>query len=150
MKVIKIISTILVFVGMALFLACSEEKTASLEGNEDIVAVLQKLPECLNNPEVAKEIYTDNAVLKHQDRHTVDMNEYVGSEKIGKIKKEMGTNISWTKVSISKIDREADIAHVAYRVTTDDRGNENIFNGSAEMVKQGQTWKIKEEINKWN
>ena len=37
-----------------------------------------------------------------------------------------------------------------YRITTDDRGNEMIFNGSAEMVKQGQTWKIKEETIKWD
>jgi hypothetical protein len=150
MKVIRTIAIILVSVSLALILACGEEKTASFEGNEDIVAVLQKLPECLNNPEVSEEIYTDNAVLKHQERHTGNMLEYVGSEKIGKIKKEIGTNISWTKVSISKIEREADIDHVAYKVTTDDRGNVNIFNGSAEMVKQDQTWKIKEEINKWN
>ena len=45
MKVIRIIAIILVSVGMAFILACSEDKTASLEGNEDIAAVIQKFPE---------------------------------------------------------------------------------------------------------
>ena len=53
MKVIRIIATILVSVSMALILACGEKKTASLEGNEDIAAVLQQLPECLDNIAIA-------------------------------------------------------------------------------------------------
>jgi hypothetical protein len=150
MKAIRIIATILVSVGMALILACSEEKTASLEGNEDIVTVLQKLPESLDNPEITKEIYTDNAVLKYEDRHSVSMNELKGSKEIGMLRKEIGINESWTKVSINRIDRKADITHVEYKVTTLNKGNEVILNCSAEMVKHGQTWKIKEEINKWN
>ena len=66
MKVIRIIATIFVSVGMAFILACSEEKIASLEGNEDIVAVLQKLPECLDNPEITKEIYTDELYFQNK------------------------------------------------------------------------------------
>ena len=99
---------------------------------------------------MVKEIYTDDALLKYEDRTTMKMNEFSGSEAIGNLRKEIGINESWTKVSIIKIDRKADIANVNYKVTTDNRGNELIFNGSAEMVKQGQTWKIKEEIYKWN
>jgi hypothetical protein len=149
MKMIRIIATILVSVSMAFIFACSEEKTASLEGNEDIAAVLQKLPECLNNLEIINEIYTDDALLKYQDRHTGKMNELSGSKAIGKVRKEIGINESWTKVSINKIDRKADIAHVNYKITTDNRGNVVVFNGSGGMVKQGQTWKIKEETIKW-
>lgn len=44
MKVMGIIAAIFVSVGMSLILACSEEKTASIVGHEDIVAVIQKLP----------------------------------------------------------------------------------------------------------
>ena len=49
MKGIRIIAIILVSLGMASIFACGEKKTASLEGNEDIVAVLQKVPESLDN-----------------------------------------------------------------------------------------------------
>ena len=52
MRLIRIIATILISMGMALIIACSEEKTASPEGHEDIVAVLQKLLECIDKPEV--------------------------------------------------------------------------------------------------
>ena len=145
----EIVVAMMILVSMGLILACSEEKTASLEGNEDIVAVLQKLPECLNNPEVTMEIYTNNAFLKYHDRHSMSMKELTGSKEIAKLRKQLGANISWTNVSIDRIDRKADTAHVEYRVTTDNRGVEFIFNGSAEMVKQGQTWKIKEEIINW-
>ncbi len=67
MKVIRVIGIILVSVSMAFILACGEQKTASLEGNEDIVAVIQKLPECYNNPITAMEIYSDDAVLMDKD-----------------------------------------------------------------------------------
>ena len=82
MKVIRILAIVLVSMGMALFLACGEEKTASLEGNEDIVAVLQKLPECLDNPETIKEIYTDDAILKQEDGWTGIMVEMRGLKEI--------------------------------------------------------------------
>jgi hypothetical protein len=82
MKVIRIITTILVSVGMALVFACSEEKTASLEGHDDIVAVLQKLPECLDKPEVNREIYADNAILKQEDGWTGHLVEIKGLKEI--------------------------------------------------------------------
>ena len=67
MKVIRTIAIILVSLGMAFILACSEEKTASLEGNEDIVAVLEKIPECMDNAEIAMEIYTNDAIFMYED-----------------------------------------------------------------------------------
>jgi hypothetical protein len=72
MKVIRILAIVLVSMGMALFLACGEEKTASLEGNEDIVAVLKKIPECKDNAKIAMEIYTNDAILMYQDAYSGD------------------------------------------------------------------------------
>ena len=151
MKVIRIIATILVSVGMALIFACSEEKTVSLEGNEDIVAVLQKLPKCLDNLEVNSEIYADNAILKQEDYWTGHMLEFKGLKEIEKWRKDRGENWRRTSLSISSIEQEADTAHVKYQmdivaVKTD--AEFAVLNCSAEMLKIGPKWKIKEEIIK--
>jgi len=151
MKVIRIIAIILVSVGMAFILACSEEKAASLEGNEDIAAVIQKLPECLDNPEINREIYADNAILKQEDIQTGFMIELRGLEQIENWRKDRGKLFRRTGLSISSIEKEGDIAHVKYHidlegVQTDVESSR--LSCSAEMLKIGPTWKIKEEIVK--
>jgi hypothetical protein len=151
MKVIRIIATILVSVGMALILACSEEKTASLEGNEDIAAVLQKLSECLDKPEVHREIYADNAILKQEDSQTGHMLEFRGLKEIENWRKDRAKIWRRTGLSISSIEKEADIAHVKYQIDIEEVKTEVDFRAlscTAEMIKIGPTWKIKEEIVK--
>ena len=151
MKVIRIIATILVSVGMALILACSEEKTASLEGNEDIAAVLQKLSECLDKPEVHSEIYADNAILKQEDSQTGIMTEMKGLKEIENWRKDRAKIWRRTGLSISSIEKEADIAHVKYQMDIEEVKTEVNFHAlscTAEMIKIGPTWKIKEEIVK--
>ncbi len=152
MKVMRIIATLLVSVSMAFFLACSEQKTASLEGNEDIAAVFQKLSKCLDNPEPTKDIYIENAVLKWQDGETGAMRESTGSKEIEKYYKERGENYRWIKLVINDIKKDANNAHVEYQLTTQDRRAtlEYQLNCSAKMVKQGQAWKIKEAITKFD
>ncbi len=146
MKVIGIIATILVSVSMALILACSEEKTASLEGNEDIAAVIQKLPECYDNPNTAMEIYTDDAILI-VEAHKGPV-KLTGSKEIGDYKKERGKSLVVSKVTINSIKKEADKAHVEYsffRPGVEGKSFDFTYEGSAEMVKKGQTWKIKSD-----
>ena len=148
MKVTRTIATILVFVSMAFILACGAEKTASLEGNEDIVAVLEKIPECMDNTETAMEIYTDDAILMYQDPTTMNMVELIGPKEIGLYRRETGKHRSIIRVSINNIIREADTAHVKFKITTQDPQNPGLewdYNCSAEMVKKGQTWRIKKE-----
>ena len=151
MKVIRIISTILVSVGMALFLACSEEKTASLEGNEDIAAVIQKLSECYDKPEVNREIYADNAILKQEDSQTGSMIEIKGLKEIENWRIDRGKIWLRTGLSISSIEKEADTARVKYLIDLEAVKTEADFRAlscTAEMLKIGPTWKIKEEIIK--
>ncbi len=151
MKVIRIIATILISVSIAFILACGEQKTASLEGHEDIVAVLQKLSECLDKPEVNREIYADNAILKQEDSQTGQMIELRGLEEIGNWRKDRGKLWRRTGLSISSIEKKADIAHVKYYIDIEGVHTDVESNGlscSAEMLKIGPTWKIKEEIIK--
>ena len=151
MKVIRIIGIILVSVSMAFILACSEEKKASLEGNEDIVAVLQKLPECLDDPEITKDIYTDDAILKQEDGWTGIMIEMRGLKEIENWRKDRGKFWRRTGLTISSIEKEADKAHVKYQIDIESVKTEAEFRAlscTAEMVKIGPTWKIKEEIAK--
>ena len=148
MKVIRIIVIILVSVSTAFILACGEQKTASLEGNEDIVAVLQKLPEDRDNPEIRKEIYTDDAILMRMDPRTGQMVKLTGPKEIGDYKKEIGKGEVVMKLSINSIKRETDKAHVEYtfhRKTIEGRDYVIPLNCTAEMVKREQTWKIKED-----
>jgi hypothetical protein len=149
MKMIRIIATILVSVSMAFILACSEEKAVSLEGHEDKVAVLQKLVDCLDTPETTKEIFAENAVLKWQG-HLAQWREQKGVKEIQKYYKERGENYRYVKLAISDIKEDADNAHVEYQITMQDRRSsvEYKANGSAEMVKQGQAWKIKDAMSK--
>jgi hypothetical protein len=151
MKVIRIIATIFVSVGMAFILACSEEKIASLEGNEDIVAVLQKLPECLDNPEITMEIYTDDAILKQENGWTGHMIELRGLEEIGNWRKDKSKIWRHTGLTISSIEKGVDTAHVKYQIDTEAVKTEaetGLLSCSAEMIKIGPTWKIKEEMVK--
>ena len=153
MKVIRIIATILISVSIAFILACSEEKTASLEGNEDIAAVLQKLPECLDKPEVNREIYADNAILKQEDSQTGGMIEIKGLKEIENWRKDRAKIWRRTGLSISSIEKEADTAHVKYQIDIEAVKTEADFRAlscTAEMLKIGPTWKIKEEIVKIN
>ena len=151
MKVIRIIATMMVIVGMAFISACSEEKTASLKGHEDIAAVLQKLSECLDKPEVNREIYADNAILKQEDGQTGLMLEFKGLKEIENWRKERSKHWRRTGLSISRIEKEADIAHVKYKINfhaVHSDAEFSVLSCSAEMLKIGPTWKIKEEIIK--
>ncbi len=151
MKVIRIIATILVSVSMAFILACSEQKTASLEGNEDIAAVLQKLPEILDNPEVNREIYADNAILKQEDAWTGRMIELKGLKEIENWRKDRGKIWRRTGLSISSIEKQADTARVKYEIDVEAVKTEaefGLLSCTAEMQKIGPTWKITKEIVK--
>jgi len=152
MKVIRIITAIIVFISMAFFLACSEEKTASLEGHEDIVAVLQKLPQCLKTPDTVNEIYVTDAILIRETGggHVVEMK---GLQEIRNWKRESGKRLLWKNLSIKSIEKEADIAHIVYQFTAQSvitDGEEYTFKCSAEMVKDGQKWKLKKEKVNWS
>jgi len=130
---------------------CSEEKTASIEGNEDIVAVLQKSLKCLDRPEANREIYADNAILKQDDGWTGHILEFKGLKEIENWRKERGKNWRRTGLSISSIEKEADIAHVKYQIDIEAVATEAEFYSlccSAKMLKIGPVWKIKEEIVK--
>ena len=151
MRSIWIITIMMVFASMVCIAACGEEKTASLEGNEDIAAVLQQLPECLDNPAITKEIYAENAIRHYQDGETGQVNALTGSKEIVNYLKERGKVGRLINVSIQDIKKEADTAHVVYQITSQElkSGLDYTFNCSAEMVKQGQMWKIKEERVKY-
>ena len=94
MKVIRIVVIILVSVGIAFILACSEKKTASLEGNEDIVAVLQKTPKTFEDSEIINEIYTDDAIVKEWDGFSGRLIELRGLKQIENWRKEKGIKIT--------------------------------------------------------
>ena len=151
MKSIRMIAIMIVFASMVCIAACGEKETASLEGNEDIAAVLQKLPECLDSLATAKAIYAENAILHYQDGQTAQVNTLTGSKEIGNYLQERGKEKCWINVSIQDIKKEADTAHVVYQITSQDRKStlEYTLNCSAEMVKQGQMWKIKEARTKY-
>lgn len=147
MKVIRIITAIIVFVSMALILACSEEKTASLEGHEDIVAVLQKLPQCLFNPTSLNEIFLEDAVLiciHHSTHKTV----YKGIKEIGTFHKDAGKDWHNLKTIPKRINVVNGQAEVDYAVSFDvgEPGQQSPWTckGTAKMVKKGSNWMIKE------
>jgi hypothetical protein len=145
MKVIRIITEIIVFVSMGFILACSEEKTASIEGHEDIVAVLQKLPQCLKTPDTVNEIYVTDAIFTRELGYKT---EYNGLQEIRNYKRDVGKNYLVKNVSIKSIEKKADISHVIYQITFVSLLSDadvNTFKCSAEMVKDGQKWKIKNE-----
>ena len=147
MKVIRIITVIIAFVSMAFILACSEEKSASLEGHEDIVAVLQKLPQCLKTPDTVNEIYLTDAILSRV-MHTGHIAEFNGLQEIRNLKRDYGRIFILKNLSIKSIKKETDIAHVVYKITAESvltDSNTYRLSCSAEMVKDGQKWKIKKE-----
>jgi len=151
MRSIRMITIMMVLASMVCITACGEKKTASLKGNEDIAAVLQQLPECLDNIAIAKAIYTENAILHYQDIETAQVTALTGSKEIGNYLQEIGMQRCWTNVSIQDIKKEADTAHVVYQITSQDRKStlEETLNCSAEMVQQDQMWKIKEARTKF-
>ena len=135
--------------GIAFILACSEKKTASLEGNEDIVAVLQKTPKTFEDSEIINEIYTDDAIVKEIDGWTGRMFELRGLKQIANWRKEKGKVWRRTGLTISSIEKEADTAHIKYQMRYESVATEaesGVLKFSAEMQKIGPTWKIKEEI----
>ena len=149
MKVIRILAIVLVSMGMALFLACGEEKTASLEGNEDIAAVMQRLPECYENSKIVMEIYAEDAIFERQDPSTGKWNTFKGLKEIEDYKKERSRAMRNSSLSISSIKKEADKAHVEYSIITKSPDWERSC--SAELVKKGQTWKIKmDRVSSWD
>lgn len=141
----RIISTIIVLFSMAFVSACSE---VSLEGHEDIVSVIEKLPECYDNPDIAMEIYTDDAILMPKDPRSGLIGKLTGPKEIGYYQKEIGKGFVVRKLSINSIKRETDKAHVEYifyRNTIEGRPYEVPLCGNVELVKKGQTWKIKKD-----
>jgi hypothetical protein len=118
------------------------------EIDKDIVTVLQKIPQCYDNPNTAMEIYADDAMLKRQDPTTGKMVEHSGPMEIGEYRKERGKAYRSIRISISSIEEESDKAHVEYSIITQLVKGEPLewkLSCSADMVKQGQTWKIKKE-----
>jgi hypothetical protein len=146
MSVIMMMATILFAYVVATILARGEERTAFFEGNKDIVAVLDKIPEIYENPETAIEICTINAVLKHRDKATGCREKLTGPSAIGAFKKEMGKAFSKVGLSITRIKKKSDRARVEYCLLTQSAEGgpiESRHRCSAEMVKMGQIWKIK-------
>ena len=150
MKLIKIFAAIIVFGSVAFISGCSEEKTVSFEGHEDKVALLEKLPKCLDDPETVREIYLENAILKWQE-NTGGMTELKDLKEIEKHYRDLGKNYRFINLSISDIKEEANNAHLEYQITIQDRRSnlETKLNCSAEMVKQSQEWQIIENIFKF-
>ena len=151
MKVSRIIAIILVFVSGAFILACGEQKIASLEGNEDITAVIQRLPECYENPKTVMEIYAEDAVFRNQDPATGKWKEFKGLKEIEDFKKERGKAIRKVSLSINSIKKEADKAHVEYNFLQEGVEGKSMDweqNCSAELVKMGAKWKIKMDMDK--
>ena len=147
MKVIRIIAAIIVLRIRCPYDFRRPEKTASIEGNEDIVAVLQKLPQCLKTPDTVNEIYTTDAI-SIRITHSMDLSEHKGLQEIRNLKRDYGKNFLWKNLSIKSIEKEADIAHVVYQFTSESvitDAEVYTLKCSAEMVKDGQKWKLKKE-----
>jgi hypothetical protein len=142
MKVIWIIAAISVSVGTFFLLACSEEKTASIVGHEDIVAVIQKVPQCGENPSIVHEIYAEDAIVKYEYAW-IGVTNYTGLKEIESMHR-AGKNWRIIEISIESIEKEADIAHVKYRYKVDNSREVFKRSDSAEMRKNGETWKITE------
>ena len=146
MKVIGIVAQMLVIMGAALTLACSAEKAASIEGHEGIVAVLQKIPQSLEDPSIVHEIYTENAISNSQNPDG-GITRATGLKEIESRHRESCRNWRMIELSIDNIEKEADIAHVTYSYKVQDRpfkAETHKHVCSAEMQKMGDTWKIKE------
>jgi hypothetical protein len=155
MRLREIVAAMMILVSMGLILACSEEKIASLEGHEDIVAVLQKLPRCVEKPDpvCVNEIYVHDATLIHNSALTGHMDKTMtGLKEIEDWKVAQGTNYRWKDLSISSIEKGTDTANVQYSFMVETSRGAQMdakFKCSAKLVKQGQKWKIKEEIIKY-
>ena len=155
MRLREIVVAMMILVSMGLILACSEEKTASLEGNEDILAVLQKLPPCVEKPDsdCVNEIYVPDATLIQNSAITGYMDKKMtGLKEIEDWKIAQGTSYRWKDLSVSSIDKKTDTANIKYSFAIETARGEQMdwrFDCSAKLVKQGQKWKIKEEIIKY-
>jgi len=126
----------------------SYDKRALLEKNEDLLSVIAKSID-FSQPEVDKEIYTDNAILKYEDARTGRMHKFKGFKEIENWRKERGKKWPKRELYVISIEREADRAHVKCGVLVDDveTGAEFIkLSCSTKMLKIGSTWKIKEQI----
>ena len=109
MRMRGIIVAMMILVSVGLILACSEEKTASLEGNEDIVAVLQKIPENLQDPHAVSvnDIYANDAILIQNSAITGYVDKKItGLEEIEDWKIAQRTHYRWKNLSISSIEKE--------------------------------------------
>jgi hypothetical protein len=71
-----------------------------------------------DNPEVAVEIYTDDAVLRRQDPGSGKTVELADPKEIVEYRKERGKSFHATGVFISSIKKEATAAHVEYVIIT--------------------------------
>ena len=120
MKMMRIVTAILVIMGTALILACGQKKAVSIEGHEDIVAVLQKIPQSLEDPSIVHEIYTENAISNSQNPDG-GITRATGVKEIEKRRLESGKHWRMIELSIDNIEKEADIAHVTYSYIVQDR-----------------------------
>jgi tetratricopeptide (TPR) repeat protein len=123
---------------------------ALVEKNEDVLSVIAKSVD-FSQPEVSKEIYTDNAILKHEDGQTGRMHKFKGFKEIENWRKERGKKWHRTELFLKSIEREADKAHVKCGVIVTDVENSAEWinlSCSTKMLKIGSTWKIKEQIIK--
>jgi len=123
---------------------------ALVEKNKDVLSIIKKSVD-FSQPEVSKEIYTDNAILKYEDGQTGRMHKFKGFKEIENWRKERGKTWHGTELFLISIERETDIAHVKCGVIVTDveNGGEWIkLRSSTKMLKIGSTWKIKEQILK--
>jgi len=123
---------------------------ALVKKNEDVLSVIAKSVD-FSQLEVSKEIYTDNAILKHEDGQTGRMHKFKGFNEIENWRKERGKTWHRTELFLISIEREADKAHVKCGVIVTDVENSAEWiklSCSTRMLKIGSTWKIKEQILK--
>jgi len=123
---------------------------AMVEKNEDVLSVIAKSVD-FSQLEVSKEIYTDNAILKHEDGQTGRMHKFKGFKEIENWRKERGKTWHDSELFLISIEREADKAHVKCGVIVTDVENSAewiTLSCLTKMLKIGSTWKIKEQIIK--
>ena len=126
------------------------DMAALVEKNNDVLSIIKKSVD-FSQPEVIKEIYTDNAILRYEDGQTGRMHKLKGFKEIENWRKERGKKWFRTELFLISIERETDKAHVKCGVIVTDIENwaESIkLSCSTKVLKIGSTWKIKEQILK--
>jgi hypothetical protein len=136
---------------MVFFYGCDSSKSPSISEHEDIVAVIEKLPHCLYNPASLNEIFLNDAMLIRDTHYHGLKYEFRGINEIGEFHNSVGRHWIDVKTSSKKIKVENGRAQVeytmSYYVSFDTGGRFDVTVGcSAEMVKKGPKWMIRETI----